>query len=135
MKFWREKRKLCIIVALTALLISAGLIWAGRRSSELSVSTEEICSNLSSQSSFSFIKTSLHKTIRGTVEEDTIKFTYLSEPTGERCRQLPLIRIQERRIFSIPSITSGRRTAGCSAGIRMADGRRAGRRSFHRRIS
>ena len=81
MKFWREKRKLCMIAALTALLISAGLIWAGRRSSELSVSTEEICSNLSSQSSFSFIKTSLHKTIRGTVEEDTIKFTYLSEPT------------------------------------------------------
>ncbi len=81
MRFWKEKRKLCIIAALTALLISAGLIWAGRRSSELSVSTEEICSNLSSQSSFSFIKTSLHKTIRGTVEEDTIKFTYLSEPT------------------------------------------------------
>lgn len=81
MKFWKEKRNLCMIAALTVLLAAAGLLWSGRKSSQLSVSTEEICSNLSSQSSFSFIKTSLHKTIRGSVEEDTIKFTYLSEPT------------------------------------------------------
>ena len=128
MKFWREKRKLCMIAALVVLLAAAGLLWAGRRSSELSVSTEEICSNLSSQSSFSFIKTSLHKTIRGTVEEDTIKFTYLSEPTEA-------LQAAAFDPDTGESITSGRRTAGCSAGIRMADGRRAGRRSFHRRIS
>lgn len=81
MRFWREKRKLCITLSLTALLVSAGLLWTGWDSSQLSVSTEEICEKLSSQPSFSFIKTSRHKTVRGTVEEDTIKFTYLSDPT------------------------------------------------------
>ena len=79
MKLYKSK-KICLIL-LSLSLLAAVFLAISFRASSISFSSEEICSGLSSQESFSFLKTYYYEHQNGEIEENTIRNTYRAVPS------------------------------------------------------
>ncbi len=76
-----HKNKKIGLVLLSLALLAAAFLAVSFRASSVSFSSEEICSGLSSQESFSFLKTYYYEHQNGEIEENTIRNTYRATPS------------------------------------------------------
>ena len=86
-----HKNKKIGLVLLSLALLAAMFLAVSFRASSVSFSSGEICSDLSSQESFSFLKTYYYEHQNGEIEENTIRNTYRALPSEaiETCSLRP----------------------------------------------
>lgn len=76
-----HKNKMILLILAVIFLFFCSLSALYRHPAPVSFSSEKICSDLSAQDSFSFLKTYCHVHLNGEVEKNTIKNTYISTPS------------------------------------------------------